>query len=96
MRVANRGRSIPQSQRRYVFEPFFRGREGAVGAGLGLAICRGFVEANGGQIALQSAREGATTFAVSFPLTTPAQHVAWALTARACSSSTTSRKSFAA
>ena len=69
VRVANRGRSIPQSQRRYVFEPFFRGREGAVGAGLGLAICRGFVEANGGQIALQSAREGATTFAVSFPLT---------------------------
>jgi len=70
VRVANRGRSIPQSQRRYVFEPFFRGREGAVGAGLGLAICRGFVEANGGQIALQSAREGATAFAVSFPLTT--------------------------
>lgn len=70
VRIANRGRSIPQSQRRYVFEPFFRGREGAVGAGLGLAICRGFVEANGGQIALQSAREGATAFAVSFPLTT--------------------------
>jgi two-component system sensor histidine kinase KdpD len=69
VRVANRGRSIPQSQRRYVFEPFFRGREGAVGAGLGLAICRGFVEANGGQIALQSAREGATAFMVSFPLT---------------------------
>lgn len=70
VRIANRGRSIPQSQRRYVFEPFFRGREGAVGAGLGLAICRGFVEANGGQIALQSAREGVTAFAVTFPLTT--------------------------
>ena len=69
VRVTNRGRSIPQSQRRYVFEPFFRGREGATGAGLGLAICRGFVEANGGQIVLQSRRNGETTFAVSFPLT---------------------------
>ena len=68
VRVSNRGRAIPQSQRRYVFEPFFRGREGATGAGLGLAICRGFVEANGGQITLQSPREGGAAFAVSFPL----------------------------
>lgn len=70
IRVTNRGRPIPQSQRRHVFEPFFRGREGATGAGLGLAICRGFVEANGGQIMLQSPpRDGGATFAVSFPIT---------------------------
>jgi len=52
-----------------VFEPFFRGRSGpGSGPGLGLAICRGFVQANGGRIVLQSGTPGETTFAVSFPL----------------------------
>jgi signal transduction histidine kinase len=35
---------------------------------LGLAICRGLVEANGGEIRLESATGQQTTFAVSFPL----------------------------
>jgi signal transduction histidine kinase len=34
---------------------------------LGLAICRGFVEANGGRIILQSNADLGTSFAVSFP-----------------------------
>jgi signal transduction histidine kinase len=52
-----------------VFEPFFqgRGRPGS-GSGLGLAIARGFVQANGGQILLQSGVDRGTSFAVSFPL----------------------------
>jgi signal transduction histidine kinase len=33
-----------------------------------LAISRGFVEANGGQILLQTGTEEGTAFAVSFPL----------------------------
>ncbi len=69
VRVIDQGPGIPSQQRARVFEPFFRvrGQEGP-GAGLGLAICRGFVEANGGQIVLQSGVPRGTAFAVSFPL----------------------------
>jgi two-component system sensor histidine kinase KdpD len=66
VRVTDRGRGIPASQRAHVFEPFFRGRDAGRGSGLGLAICRGFVEANNGRIQL-SVADG-TSFAVSFPL----------------------------
>jgi len=69
VRVIDRGRGIPASDRARVFEPFFRGRrDTGSGSGLGLAICRGFVEANGGQIVLQSAHGPGASFAVSFPV----------------------------
>jgi signal transduction histidine kinase len=67
IRIIDAGRGIPRSERMRIFEPFARGRNSGRGAGLGLAICRGFVEANGGSIALQSGG-GETSFAVSFPL----------------------------
>jgi two-component system sensor histidine kinase KdpD len=66
VRVTDRGRGIPATQRAQVFEPFFRGRDSRGGSGLGLAICRGFVEANHGRIQL-STSDG-TSFAVSFPV----------------------------
>jgi two-component system, OmpR family, sensor histidine kinase KdpD len=66
VRVTDRGRGIPASQRARVFEPFFRGRDAGRGSGLGLAIVRGFVEANNGRVQL-SVADG-TSFAVSFPL----------------------------
>ena len=66
VRVVDRGRGIPSSQRARVFEPFFRGHDPGRGSGLGLAICRGFVEANQGRIQL-SVSDG-TSFAVSFPV----------------------------
>jgi signal transduction histidine kinase len=68
IRVVDRGPGVPPRQRLFVFDPFFRGRPSAGGAGLGLAIARGLVEANGGRISLQSATEGETAFAVSLPL----------------------------
>jgi two-component system sensor histidine kinase KdpD len=69
VRVIDHGRGIPSQMRARVFEPFFRGRSGAgSGPGLGLAICRGFVEANGGRILLQSGTQRGTSFAVSFPI----------------------------
>jgi two-component system, OmpR family, sensor histidine kinase KdpD len=67
VRVIDRGRGIPPSQRAHIFEPFFRGRNSG-GSGLGLAICRGFVEANGGRIQMQSGTAEGTSFAVSFLL----------------------------
>jgi two-component system sensor histidine kinase KdpD len=68
VRVIDRGRGIPPSARASVFEPFFHGRGGRTGSGLGLTICRGFVEANGGQIALQANPGEGTAFSVTFPL----------------------------
>ncbi len=68
VRVTDRGSGIPLSRRPRVFEPFYRGRPGGEGAGLGLAICRGFVEANGGEIRLEGDSERGTSFTVSFPL----------------------------
>ena len=67
VRVIDRGRGIPPSQRANIFEPFFKGRS-STGSGLGLAIVRGFVEANGGRIRMQTGTTEGTSFAVSFPL----------------------------
>jgi two-component system sensor histidine kinase KdpD len=68
VRVVDHGPGIPRRDRAQVFEPFFRGAERGPGAGLGLAICRGFVEANGGRIVLQTGTGPGASFAVSFPL----------------------------
>ena len=59
---------IPRAKRAEIFEPFVRGHDDGQGSGLGLAICRGLVEANGGEIRLESTTGHETTFAVSFPL----------------------------
>lgn len=68
VRVIDEGPGVPPAQRSRVFEPFVSSRGGRGGAGLGLAICRGFVEASGGHIHLQSSSGHETAFAVSLPL----------------------------
>jgi len=68
VRVTDEGRGIPPTARARVFEPFFRGRSGGAGSGLGLTISKGFVEANGGRIQLGTRPGAGTSFAVSFPL----------------------------
>ena len=67
VRIIDRGPGVPVSQRNAIFKPFHTGNEGE-GAGLGLAICKGFVEANGGELRLQADAADGTAFAVSFPL----------------------------
>ncbi len=69
VRVVDRGPGVPASERSAIFEPFHRGRSGSRdGVGLGLAISKGFVEANGGELRLQADAADGTAFAVSFPL----------------------------
>ncbi|MDQ2785478.1 MAG: DUF4118 domain-containing protein [Chloroflexota bacterium] len=73
IRVADRGYGIPAADRAYVFDPFFRvrrdGRTRRVGgAGIGLAICKGFVEAHGGEIALESRINDGSTVTFTLPL----------------------------
>ncbi len=60
------------------------GRDRWAGSGLGLAIAKGFVEANGGTIAVESLPGQGTSFIVSLP-TEPAGHDAgMTATAPAC------------
>lgn len=68
LRVVDQGPGIPESERRRIFEPFQHGEGGSGGgAGLGLAIAKGFVEANGGEITVDSVVGQGSSFVVSMP-----------------------------
>jgi two-component system sensor histidine kinase KdpD len=66
IRVADRGPGIPREDLERIFEPFHGSGEHA-GAGLGLAIARGFVEANGGRIRAESLPGQGTTITIQLP-----------------------------
>jgi len=70
IRVVDQGPGIPQREWRRIFEPFQHGPSNGAGggAGLGLAIAKGFVEANGGEIAVDSVPGQGASFVVSLPL----------------------------
>jgi K+-sensing histidine kinase KdpD len=69
VRVVDQGPGIPESEWERIFEPFQRGASGrAGGSGLGLSIAKGFVEANGGEIAIESLPDQGSSFVVGFPL----------------------------
>jgi two-component system, OmpR family, sensor histidine kinase KdpD len=70
IRVIDHGPGVPAGERELIFEPFQRGRRSAevAGAGLGLAIARGFAEANGGRVTVESRAGQGATFVLSFPL----------------------------
>ena len=70
VRVTDRGPGIPESERERIFEPFHRvaGRPDQPGAGLGLAIAKGFTEANGGRMWLESRAGQGASFVLAFPL----------------------------
>jgi two-component system, OmpR family, sensor histidine kinase KdpD len=69
VRVVDRGPGIPRAQQERIFEPFHRGTDQAhTGAGLGLAIVRGLVEANGGRVSVESLPGQGASFIVELPL----------------------------
>jgi two-component system, OmpR family, sensor histidine kinase SaeS len=77
-RVSDSGPGIPVAQREHIFERFYRGEpsryrgdgtaDRAAGAGLGLAIARGLVEAHGGRIWVEDARGGGAVFGLTIPV----------------------------
>ena len=75
--VYNSGSIIAKDDLPHIFSSFYRGERsrardnhGARGAGLGLAITRGFVEAHGGKIWLEAnSQNGGITFSFTLPRT---------------------------
>jgi two-component system sensor histidine kinase KdpD len=66
--IADRGPGISERLRERIFEKFQRGPGAATGGvGLGLAICRGIVEAHGGRIAVANRDGGGTVFTIVLP-----------------------------
>lgn len=74
LEVVDRGPGITETHRERIFDRFYRTDEGrarqAGGAGLGLAIARWAVEANGGRIDVESGDEG-SCFRVWLPFWSP-------------------------
>jgi signal transduction histidine kinase len=70
VRIVDHGPGVDPEEREKIFEPFYRSRENGVthrgGAGLGLAIAKGFIEANGGQICVEPDGPGAI-FRIELP-----------------------------
>ncbi len=66
--VADTGQGIPPDQLPHIFDRFWQGRSKArEGAGLGLAIAKGLVEAHGGIIDVTSVLGEGTTFRFTIP-----------------------------
>ena len=75
MRVVDRGPGIPIPEQERIFAPFYRGAGAAGrGSGLGLAIVRGLVEANGGQVRVESLPGQGASFVIELPLPAAAPH----------------------
>jgi len=70
LEVTDTGEGIRQEDLPHIFERFYRGEKSrnraTGGSGLGLAIARGFIEAHGGNIGVESDRSG-TRFYFSLP-----------------------------
>jgi PAS domain S-box-containing protein len=70
--VNDQGPGIPPAEHKRVFEAFRRSvnaeNDSAQGAGLGLAICKGLVEAHGGRIWIKKKNTPGTTISFTIPL----------------------------
>jgi len=73
VRVVDRGPGVPENLKQRIFEPFYRAPEaaGGAGSGLGLAIARGFIEANGGEVEVESLPGQGSSFVVTFGVPAP-------------------------
>lgn len=70
--VSDQGLGIPAEERVHIFKAFHRGTRAREtqkkGAGLGLAICKGIIEAHGGEIWVRGRSEPGTTISFTLPV----------------------------
>ncbi len=70
--IEDNGGGVDSSVRGSLFEPFVSTKDVGKGTGLGLAVCRGLVEAAGGSIDVEDGAEGAR-FVVGLPVVAAAE-----------------------
>jgi two-component system, OmpR family, sensor histidine kinase KdpD len=71
LRVVDHGPGIPAPERERVFDQFYRLKGGGKrpeGTGMGLAICRGIVQAHGGGLRVETTPGGGATFVLTLPV----------------------------
>jgi two-component system, OmpR family, sensor histidine kinase KdpD len=71
LRVVDHGPGIPDPERERVFDQFYRLKEGGrrpEGTGMGLAICRGIVQAHGGSLRVGTTPGGGASFVLTLPV----------------------------
>ena len=76
--VIDTGPGVPAASRAHIFDRFYRADEsdGVHGAGLGLSIAKGAVEANGGRLTLEASSPAGSTFRITMPRVAPARRQA--------------------
>ena len=70
--VCDEGSGIPENERDRVFEPFYRIKPSARGAGLGLNLVETMIRYHHGHVSISDAPSGGTCVTISLPLLTPA------------------------
>lgn len=66
--VEDSGPGIPETKREHIFERFWKGQSGdRRGAGLGLSIAKGIIDAHGGRIWAESKNGGGSRFTFTLP-----------------------------
>jgi two-component system sensor histidine kinase KdpD len=71
LRVVDHGPGIPVPERERVFDQFYRLKGGGrrpEGTGMGLAICRGIVQAHGGALRVETTPGGGASFVLTLPV----------------------------
>ncbi len=77
--IADRGPGVPEADREAIFQKFHRGgRQGGSGFGLGLAISREIVEANGGRMWVRDNPPGGSIFGIDLAIAPAPQQQAQA------------------
>ncbi len=80
VRIADCGPGIPLSECEHIFDKFYRVLgNGHRGSGLGLTVCKGFIEAHGGHIWVEPRNEGGAVFCFTLPHNTMESKEQWAI-----------------
>ncbi|HEY0994077.1 MAG TPA: ATP-binding protein [Kofleriaceae bacterium] len=69
--VRDKGPGITDSELPHVFDRYWHGRKKTGGAGLGLAIAKGIIDAHGGRIVVESKQGAGAEFSFTLPLAKP-------------------------
>jgi two-component system, OmpR family, sensor histidine kinase KdpD len=69
LRVVDHGPGVPAAEQERVFDQFYRvgGGRQPEGTGMGLAICRGIVQAHGGALRVETTQGGGASFVLTLP-----------------------------